>query len=445
MTAITETQQQGSDAYWLPYSSNRNFKDRPRMFVGASGMHYRTDDNREVLDSTSGLWCCNCGHGCPSIARAIQKQVTELDYVPAFQVSHPKVFELANRLVADIFPGDLNRILLTNAGSEAVDTALKLALAYQQLRGKGSKTLLVGRDRGYHGVGFGGVSVGGIAKNRAWYSGNLLRTAHLPHTHDLSRNAFSRGQPEHGAELANALEGIINLHDSSTIAAVIVEPVAGSSGVLIPPKGYLERLRAICDQHDILLIFDEVITAFGRLGAPTGAARFGVEPDMITFAKAVSNGMVPLGGVALTKEICDTFLEAAEGSAIDLFHGYTYSGHPVACAAALATLDFYQAHDLFNRVMELEGFFADHLHSFRDAPHVIDIRNLGIVGAIELESRPGKKGARAFDLFVDCFHNEDLLIRPTGDTIAIAPPLIASKEDIEFIFARLRKAIGRLA
>lgn len=429
-------QKQDLSAYWLPFSSNRNFKARPRMFVRAKGMHYYTDDGREVLDATAGLWCCGCGHSPEPVVKAVQEQVAQLDYVPAFQVGHPKVFELAERLAEEVFPGDLDRVLFTNSGSEAVDTALKLALAYHVHRGKAGKTLLIGRDRGYHGVNFGGISVGGIMPNRILY-GNKLRTDHLPHTHDLSRNAFTRGLPAHGAELADALESIVKMHGAATIAAVIVEPVACSGGVLLPPRGYFDKLRAICDRHDILLIFDEVITAFGRCGAPTCAERLGVQPDMITFAKGVSSGVVPIGGVAVSRKIHDLFMDRAEGNAIDLFHGYTYSGHPLPCAASLAALDVYRDGDLFNRALALEDFWADALHSLRDCPHVIDIRNFGLVGAVELEPRGGAPSARAFASFLHCFHEENMLIRTTGDIIALSPPLIVSKEQIEIIVEKL--------
>ena len=432
------------DFFWMPFSSNRSFKARPRMFVKAKDMHFYTDDGREVLDATAGLWCCNCGHSSEAIVKAIQEQAAELDFSPAFQMGHPKVFQLAAELARDVFPGDLDTVFFTNSGSEAVDSALKIALAYHQHNGQGARSTLIGRERGYHGVNFGGISVGGIPGNKKWY-GNQLKTAHLRHTHDLGRNSFVRGLPEHGAELAEDLERLVALHDASTIAAVIVEPIAGSTGVLLPPKGYLERVREICTNHGILLIFDEVITGFGRIGAPTGAERLGVQPDMITFAKGVNSGSVPLGGVAIRRDIYDLFLERTSGTAIDLFHGYTYSGHPLAIAAGLGAMEVYRSEKLFTRALELEKHWEEALHSLKDAPHVLDIRNFGLIGAIELASRDGQPTARAYDAFVDAFHNEDLLIRTTGDIIALSPPLIVSKTQIDEIAKKLGNVLGRLA
>ena len=438
------TQNPPMQAFWMPFSSNRNFKAKPRLLVSAKDMHYQNADGEDILDATSGLWCCNAGHCRPQIVRAIQEQAAAMDFGPTFQMGHPKAFELSERLAADVFPPELNAIFLTNSGSEAVDSALKIALAYHKVRGCGGKTRLVGRDRGYHGVGFGGISVGGISKNRMFFN-NLLQTDHLPHTHDLSRNSYTRGQPQHGAELADALLNIIALHDASTIAAVIVEPVAGSTGVLIPPMGYLNRLREICDANDILLIFDEVITGFGRLGKRTAAEFFGVAPDMITFAKGVTSGAAPMGGVAIRDKIRRVFLDSAEGDAIDLFHGYTYSGHPLAAAAGIGAMEVYDAENLLDRASgEIGQHWEDGLHSLKGLPHIIDIRNIGLIGAIELESIPGKPSARAFDAFVQCFHEENLLIRVTADTIALSPPLIAEKSHIDQIFDRLARVLKSL-
>ena len=374
------------EAFWMPFTANRAFKADPRIVVSADRMHYKANDGREILDGTAGLWCVNAGHSRPKIVEAVRDQVGELDFGPTFQFGHPKVFELANR-VADIFPDGMNHVFFTNSGSESVDSALKIALAYQRSRGKASKTRLIGRERGYHGVGFGGISVGGIVKNRMYFGSLLAGVDHLRHTHDLARNAFTRGQPDHGAELAEDLERLVALHDASTIAAVIVEPLAGSAGVLVPPKGYLKRLREICDKHDILLIFDEVITGFGRLGAATGAEYFGVTPDMITCAKGLTNGTIPMGAVVVRDEIYTTMLEQADAP-IELFHGYTYSGHPIASAAGVATLDTYREEGLFERAAELAPYFEDAFHSLKDRRHVIDVRNLGLVAGVELEPRP---------------------------------------------------------
>ena len=430
-------------SFWMPFSSNRDFKERPRMFVGSKDMHFTTDDGRQILDATAGLWCCNCGHNQKEIVTAIQAQAEKLDFCPAFQMGHPDVFELARQLADDVFPGELNSIFFTNSGSEAVDTALKVALAYHRHLGNGERNLLVGRDRGYHGVNFGGISVGGIPNNKKWF-GNQLNTAHIRHTHDLARNAFSVGQPEQGADLADDLERLLGIHDPSTVAALIIEPIAGSTGVLIPPKGYLERIREICSRHGILLILDEVITGFGRVGESVAAKRFGIEADMITFAKGVNSGSVPLGGVAIHDRIYDTFLDNASGKAIDLFHGYTYSGHPLAIAAGLGALEIYRKKGLFTRARDLEGLWAERIHSLRDAPNVIDVRNFGLIGAIELKSREGKPTARAYDAFCEAFWNENLLIRTTGDTIALSPPLIVEEEHIDQIFTSLRKILDRI-
>ncbi|MFN3520715.1 MAG: aspartate aminotransferase family protein [Phenylobacterium sp.] len=430
------------DAYWMPFTPNRRFKADPRFVERAEGMHYFTPDGRRILDATSGLWCVNAGHNRPRIVEAIQKQAAEMGYATTFNMGHPKAFEFANRLAA-LAPGDLNHVFFTNSGSEAVDTALKIAVAYQRSRGKGTKTRLIGRERGYHGVGFGGISVGGIVKNRMYFGSLLTGVDHLPHTHDLARNAFSRGQPEHGAELADELERIVTLHDASNIAAVIVEPVAGSTGVLVPPKGYLQRLRAICDKHDILLIFDEVITGFGRLGASFAAEYFGVQPDMITMAKGITNAAVPMGAVAVRPHIYETMLDNADAP-IELFHGYTYSGHPLACAAGLATLDTYRDEDLFGRAARLAPMWEEALHGLADARHVIDIRNLGLIGGIELAPRPGAPGERAMEAFRASF-DRGLLVRVTGDIIALSPSLIIEEAQIGEIMDTLRQTLAEIA
>ena len=426
-------------AFWIPFTANRSFKADPRMLASAKDMHFQTPDGRKVLDGTAGLWCVNAGHCRPRIVEAIQKQAAILDFAPTFNLAHPLAFELATR-VADILPEGLDHVFFTNSGSESVDTALKIALAYQRARGKGHKTRLIGRERGYHGVNFGGISVGGLPKNRMYFNNQLAQVDHLPHTHDLARNAFSNGQPEHGADLADGLERLVGLHDASTIAAVIVEPMAGSTGVLPPPKGYLERLRALCDKHDILLIFDEVITGFGRLGAAFAAERFGVTPDLICMAKGITNATVPMGAVGASGKIYQTILEGADAP-IELFHGYTYSGHPLACAAALATLDTYEEEGLFQRARELEPYFADAVHSLRDAPNVIDIRNIGLAAAVELAPRPGAPTVRAMEVFQKAF-DAGLLLRCTGDILALSPPLIVSKGQIDEIVDGLRKAIS---
>lgn len=422
------------EQFWMPFTANRQFKENPRMFVGAKDMHYTTADGRQVLDGTAGLWCCNAGHGRPRVVEAIQRQAAELDYAPAFQMGHPGAFELASRLAA-LAPADLNRIFFTNSGSESVDTALKIAIAYQRARGEAGRTRLIGRERGYHGVGFGGISVGGIVSNRKHFGALLTGVDHMRHTHDLSRNAFTRGEPEYGAELAEDLERIVTLHDASTIAAVIVEPIAGSTGVLIPPKGYLKRLREICDKHGILLIFDEVICGFGRLGEPFGADYFGVIPDMMTTAKGITSGTVPMGAVFVRQHIHDAFMTGPEHM-IELFHGYTYSAHPLACAAALATLDTYAEEGLFNRVKELAPYWEDAIHSLKGLPHVIDLRNCGLIGAIELEPIAGQPTKRAFSIFLEAYER-GILIRTTGDIIALSPPLIISKAQIDQLIGTL--------
>src|ERR1700754_1335133 len=425
-------------AFWMPFTANRQFKQAPRMFVSAKDMHYTTSDGRKVLDGTAGLWCVNAGHCRPKITEAIQHQAAELDYAPAFQMGHPIVFELANRLV-DIAPKGMDHVFFTNSGSESVDTALKMAIAYHRVKGEGARTRLIGRERGYHGVNFGGISVGGIVSNRKMFGSLLTGVDHLPHTHVPGKNAFTRGEPEHGAELANELERIVTLHDASTIAAVIVEPVAGSTGVLIPPKGYLKKLREICTKHGILLIFDEVITGFGRLGAPFAADYFGVTPDIITTAKGVSNGVIPMGAVFVKKEIHDAFMTGPEHM-IEFFHGYTYSGNPIACAAALGTLDTYKEEGLLTRGEQLGAYWQDAKHSLKGEPNVIDIRNVGLIGAIELSPIAGSPTKRAFSAFVKAFE-KGALIRTTGHIIALSPPLIITKGQINELIDHVRDVL----
>ncbi|MGV3574170.1 MAG: aspartate aminotransferase family protein [Devosia sp.] len=418
----------------MPFTANRQFKKTPRMFVAAKDMHYTTSDGRQVLDGTAGLWCCNAGHARPKIVEAIANQAAELDYAPAFQMGHPKAFELANRLV-DITPDGLDHVLFTNSGSESVETALKLALAYHKIKGEGSRTRLIGRERAYHGVNFGGISVGGIVTNRKMFGTLLAGVDHMPHTHNLAKNAFSKGPPQHGAELADELERIVTLHDASTIAAVIVEPVAGSTGVLIPPPGYLKRLREITKKHGILLIFDEVITGYGRLGTPFGADYFDVVPDIMVTAKGLTNGVIPMGAVMVSADIHDAFMNGPE-HVIEFFHGYTYSGNPIASAAGLATLETYKEEGLLTRGAELAPKFEAALHSLKGLPHVIDIRNIGLVGAIELEPIAGQPTKRAFSAFLKAFE-QGLLIRTTGDIIALSPPLIISESQIDEIVTKL--------
>ena len=435
----------GMDAFWMPFTANRQFKAAPRVLVEAHGMHYTADDGHKVLDGVAGLWCVNAGHGRRRIADAVAQQLMTLDYAPSFQMGHPLAFAFAERLAA-IAPGRagqrLDRVFFTGSGSESVDTALKIAIAYQRAIGQGTRTRLIGRERGYHGVGFGGISVGGIVNNRRMFP-TLPGVDHLRHTHDLARNAFTKGQPEHGAELADDLERLVALHGAETIAAVIVEPVAGSTGVLVPPKGYLERLRAICDAHGILLIFDEVITGFGRLGAPFAADFFDVVPDLAATAKGLTNGVVPMGAVFAGRHVHDALMHGPE-AAIELFHGYTYSGHPVACAAGIATQAIYAEEGLFTRGAALSDDWASAIHGLRGAPHVIDIRSLGLIAGIELTPRPGAPGARAYDVFLDCFRR-GLMVRYTGDTIALSPPLILEREHIATMVATLGEAIERVA
>jgi len=430
------------DAYWMPFTANRQFKAAPRILARAKGMHYFMADGRQILDGTAGLWCVNAGHCRDEIAAAIAAQAAELDYATAFQMGHPGAFELAARLAA-LAPGDLDHVFFVNSGSEAVETALKMALAYHAARGESGRTRLIGRERGYHGVNFGGMSVGGIGNNRKQFGAGLAGVDHLPHTHDLEHNAFSRGQPDWGAHLAEDLNRLIALHDASTIAAVIVEPMAGSTGALVPPKGYLERLREICDAHGILLIFDEVITGYGRLGASFAAERFDVLPDLMTTAKGLTNAAIPMGAVFARKGIFETFMAGPE-AVIELFHGYTYSGHPMACAAALATLDIYEKEDLFARAAGLEPYWQEAVHRLDGADNVIDVRDIGIVAGIEFAPREGKPGARAYDVFTKCLEL-GALTRQAGDVIALSPPLIISENEIDRLVEILAEAIAATA
>ncbi|WP_422649399.1 Adenosylmethionine-8-amino-7-oxononanoate aminotransferase [Cupriavidus sp. H18C1] len=428
------------DALWMPFTANRQYKAAPRLLASASGMYYTTHDGRKILDGCAGLWCVAAGHCRKEIADAIAHQVQTLDYAPPFQMGHPLSFEAASK-VAAIMPSGLDRIFFTNSGSESVDTALKIALAYHRARGEGQRTRFIGRERGYHGVGFGGMAVGGIGPNRKAFSANLMPgTDHLPATLNIAEAAFSKGQPTWGAHLADDLERIIALHDPSNVAAVIVEPLAGSAGVLVPPVGYLERLREITSKHGILLIFDEVITAFGRLGAATAAERFNVTPDLITMAKAINNAAVPMGAVAVRREVHDTVIDAAAAGAIELPHGYTYSGHPLAAAAAIATLDLYRSEDLFGRAAKLAPLFEEAAHGVRGAPHVKDIRNLGLVAGIELEPRPGQPGARGYEVFLKCLER-GVLVRYTGDILAFSPPLIVTEAQIAELFDTVRQVL----
>ena len=429
------------EAYWMPFTANRQFKKAPRMLAKAAGMHFWTPEGRQILDGIAGLWCVNAGHGRPKIVEAIQQQAAEMDFAPPFNMGHPKAFELAERLV-ELTPPGIDKVFFTNSGSEAVETALKMAIAYHRVRGEGQRTRLIGRERGYHGVNFGGISVGGMVANRKMFGTLLSGVDHIRHTHD-ARNQFARGQPEHGAELAEDLERLVALHDASTIAAVIVEPVAGSTGVLIPPKGYLQRLREICDKHGILLIFDEVITGFGRLGSPFAATHFGVTPDLMTVAKGLTNGSVPMGAVFAQQRIHDAFMNGPE-HLIEFFHGYTYSAHPLACAAGLATLQTYADDGLLTRGAEMATTFENAVHSLKGLPNVIDVRNIGLVGGIELAPIAGEPGKRAFSVFLDCW-DKGVLVRTTGDTVALSPPLIIEKQHIDQLVGTWADAIKRAA
>jgi beta-alanine--pyruvate transaminase len=431
------------EAFWLPFTPNRAFKKAPRLISRAKDMHYYTPEGREIIDASAALWCCNAGHNRPPIVEAIQRQAAELDFSPTFQFAHPLVFALAARLTA-MAPGDLDHAFFTNSGSEACDTALKIAIAYHNVRGQGSRQRLIGRERGYHGVGFGGISVGGMPNNRKFFGALLTGVDHLPATYNREHQAFTKGEPEWGGHLADELERIVALHDASTIACVIVEPMAGSTGVLPPPKGYLQKLRAICDKYGILLIFDEVITGFGRLGAAFAAERYGVIPDMITFAKGVTSGTVPMGGVLVRKHIYDAFMKGPE-HAIELFHGYTYSGHPLACAAALASLDVYRDEKLFERAKTLEPKWCDALMSLKGLPNVLDIRCVGLTGAIDLAASSGGGGARGYAAVEHSFHEAGIMIRISGDTIELTPPLIVSEDQIGEIVDKVGRTIKAVA
>ena len=425
--------------HWMPFTANRHFKAKPRILARAKGMHYWTDDGRQILDGVAGLWCVNAGHSRPEITSAVAKSLEQLDFAPPFNMGHPQAFQLANA-VKKIAPAGMDHVFFVNSGSEAVETALKIALQYQRQKGEATRTRLIGRERGYHGVNLGGTSVGGMVANRkAWASAMIPGVDHLPHTHDLAKNAFSRGQPEHGANLAGELERLVALHDASTIAAVIVEPIAGSTGVLVPPKGYLQKLRELCTKHGILLIFDEVITGFGRTGSAFAAQEFGVTPDIITCAKGLTNGCVPMGAVIVKKEIYDAFMTGPEG-AIELFHGYTYSSHPTACAAGLASLAIYERDGLFQRVKEIAPYWQDAVHSLNGLPGVIDVRNYGLVAAIEYEPIAGSPGARGFQTFLKSYE-AGILVRAAGDITAMSPPLIIEKSQIDELVGTLGKVI----
>ncbi|MCU6432374.1 aspartate aminotransferase family protein [Undibacterium sp. Jales W-56] len=435
-----ESRPENMHPFWMPFTANRDFKSTPRLLVSAQGMHYRDVDGNRILDGTAGLWCVPLGHAQPRLVKAVQDMVAQLDFAPTFQMGHPSAFELAERLMS-YTNHRFGQVFYTNSGSEAVDTALKMALAYHRARGDGTRTRLIGRERGYHGVGFGGMSVGGIANNRKTFGSLLPGVDHLPHTHNLEKNAFTRGEPEYGAHLADELERLVALHDASTIAAVIVEPLAGSSGVLVPPKGYLKRLRELCTKHGILLIFDEVITGFGRLATPFAFDYFDVEPDLVTMAKGLTNGVVPMGAVFSKQHIYDAFMQGPAG--IELFHGYTYSGHPLACAAALASLDIFEEQKVLEHARGLTEYWADAVHSLKGLPHVIDLRNLGLIAGIELAPIPGKPGARAFDAFKRAFA-DGILIRVTGDIIALSPPLVLEKSHIDELFGKLAQILKNL-
>ncbi|WP_026186821.1 aspartate aminotransferase family protein [Ensifer sp. BR816] len=432
------------DNFWMPFTANRQFKAAPRLLASAEGMYYTDVDGNRVLDGTAGLWCVNAGHGRKRIAEAVERQLRTMDFAPTFQMGHPIAFDFAAKLAA-IAPGGaaakLDRVFFTGSGSESVDTALKIAIAYQRAIGQGTRTRVIGREKGYHGVGFGGISVGGLVNNRRVFP--QIPADHMRHTLDIERNAFSKGLPAHGVELAEDLERLVALHGAETIAAVIVEPMSGSAGVILPPKGYLERLRAIADKYGILLIFDEVITGFGRLGTPFATDYFGVVPDLVTTAKGLTNGAIPMGAVFASRKVYDGLMTGADNQ-IELFHGYTYSGHPVASAAGIATLEIYEEEGLLTRAAELADHWQEALHSLKGLPHVVDIRNLGLVGAIELASRDGAPGTRAYDVFVDCFR-KGLLIRVTGDIIALSPPLIIEKDEIGKIVSILGEALKRAA
>jgi beta-alanine--pyruvate transaminase len=432
------------DNFWMPFTANRQFKAQPRLLAAADGMYYTDIDGNQILDGTAGLWCVNAGHGRKKIAQAVERQLATMDFAPTFQMGHPIAFDFAAKL-AENAPGGpdakLDRIFFTGSGSESVDTALKIAIAYQRAIGQGTRSRIIGREKGYHGVGFGGISVGGLVNNRRVFP--QIPADHMRHTLDIDRNAFSKGLPAHGIELAEDLERLVALHGAETIAAVIVEPMSGSAGVVLPPEGYLQRLRAIADKYGILLIFDEVITGFGRLGVPFATDYFGVVPDLITTAKGITNGTIPMGAVYASRKVHDGLMHGPDNQ-IELFHGYTYSGHPVACAAGIATMEIYEEEGLLTRAADLAGYWQEALHSLKGMPHVVDIRNLGLVGAIELRPRDNAPGTRAYDVFVDCF-NRGLLVRVTGDIIALSPPLIIEKHQIDTIVSMIGDCLKRAA
>lgn len=428
------------NAYWMPYTDNRWYKNSPKLLESASGMYYKTSSGEKILDAVAGLWCVNAGHCRDKIVKAVQQQVEKMDYGLSFQMGHGIAFKFAKKLV-ELLPHNIEHVFFSNSGSEAVDSALKIALAYHHANGEKSKIKFIGRARGYHGSGFGGTSVGGIVANRAQYPNLLNGVIHLPHTHIPSKNSFSRGQPKYGAERADALEEIINFHGEDSIAAVIIEPVAGSTGVLVPPVGYLEKIRQICTKHNILLIFDEVITGFGRLGESFAAERFKVYPDLITMAKGITNATVPMGAVGVTSKIYDKIYKSHK-KGIELFHGYTYSGHPLACAAGIATLETYEEEGLFQRAKNMEKYFGEQAHSLADLNRVNDIRNIGLVAGIELSARKNSPSTLGRDVFEKCFEY-GVMVRFTGNTIALSPPLIISENEIDLIFSTLRKAIRK--
>ena len=441
-TQSTSAQALALEHFWMPFTANRQFKQAPRLLAGAKDMHYTTPDGRRILDGTAGLWCVNAGHCRAPIVEAVQRQAATMDFAPTFQMGHPLVFEAATE-VAQITPEGMERVFFTNSGSEAVDTAMKIALAYHRARGEPSRRLIIGRERGYHGTNMGGTAVGGIPGNRKVFPQLMAIVDHLRSTHDLTRNAFSRGVPAHGAEFAEELERLVALHDPGNVAAVIVEPVAGSTGVLLPPRGYLERLREICTKHGILLIFDEVITGFGRLGTPFAADFFGVRPDMMTVAKAINNAAIPMGAVIVDNRIHDAVIDATPVGGIELMHGYTYSGHPMAAAAVVATQKLYREEQLFARGAAMAPYFEDAVHGLRGSRHVVDVRNLGLVCGIELEPRAGAPGKRGYEAFVRCFE-AGVLVRVTGEIIALSPPLIIEKSHIDQLVSTIRDALAAI-
>lgn len=431
------------EPYWLPFTPNRSFKKRPRLFSKAEGMHYYTPDGRRVIDATAGLFCVNAGHARKPIVEAIQRTAANLDFAPPFQYGHPEQFKLSSLLTL-MAPGDLDYVLYANSGSEAVDTALKVALAYHKAKGQGARTRFIGRERGYHGVNFGGISVGGMVNNRKAFGNMLVGVDHMPATYNRDKQAFTKGEPDWGIETLDELNRIINLHDASTIAAVIVEPVAGSTGCLPPPKGYLKKLREITEKHGILLILDEVITGFGRLGHAFAAERYDVVPDMITFAKGVTNAAVPLSGVLCRKGIYEAHMQGPE-YLVELFHGYTYSGHPLAVAAGVATLNLYKDEGLFERAKQMEGLFADAMMSLKGQPNVADIRPIGMMAGIDLDPTPGKPGDRGYRAIESMYHDHDIYVRVTMDTLIVSPPLIATESDISEITDRIKRVLKAVA